>query len=59
MKKANLFIWWGLANAFWVESEIITLMNLRLPRWMKAWEKPYDPLWYLVTRIEIHIYCRL
>lgn len=31
-------------------------MNLRLPQWTKAWEKPYDPLQYLITPSELHIY---
>lgn len=56
MKKANLFIWWAPTNAFWVESGMTSLMNLRLPQWTEAWEKPYDPLQYLITRVELHIY---
>lgn len=56
MKKAKLFIWWVLANAFWVERGMTSLMNLRLPQWTEAWEKPYDPLQYLISPGELHIY---
>lgn len=61
MKKAQLFIWWVLAVAFWAEREMTSLMNLRLPQWTEAWEKLCDPVQHLITPVEVQIYtyCRL
>lgn len=49
-------MWWAPANAFWVEREMTSLMNLRLPQWTEAQEKPYDPLQCLITSAELQRY---
>lgn len=61
MKKANLFIWWAPANAFWVGSGMTSLMILRHPQWTEAWEKPDDPPQYSITHVELckYLYCSL
>lgn len=32
-----------------------SLMNLRLSQWTEPWEKPCDPLQYLITHAELYI----